>query len=98
MLLKIGVNFEPDKTLRTALWETQKVFREHNKLMIITSLKDREHHPRSLHYYGQAFDIRIKHLEPIELDAIRDKLIFVLEPEYKVLLEKDHIHIEVNHD
>jgi hypothetical protein len=98
MLLKPGVVFEPDKTLREALGVASDIFEEVGYLFIITSLKDREHRttPRSLHHYGMAVDIRIRHIKSTDdLQRIYTMLVDRLSQRYTVLLEKTHIHIEV---
>lgn len=96
MLLKPGVIFEPDIKLRKALKEAHRIFEKHNHLFIITSLKDREHTPGSLHYYGQAFDCRIHHISDDQtLRDILTELNTSLASQYQVLMEDTHIHIEV---
>ena len=63
---------------------------------IITSGRDGEHSPNSLHYIGDAVDIRIKHLRNPRL--IADALRASLPGKFDVVLEADHIHIENDMD
>lgn len=97
MLLKVGVNFEPDISLREALKVGHEVFKTYNELFIITSLKDREHEPGSLHYYGKAYDCRIRHVsDPDKLERIYSSLATALYPRFNVLRYPTHFHIEVD--
>lgn len=62
----------------------------------ITSCIDGPHSWASLHYRGDAVDIRTRDLPPgmdvaILAEAIRDRL---THREYDVVVEKDHIHVE----
>jgi hypothetical protein len=59
---------------------------------VITSVNDGRHMSKSKHYEGHAFDVRIWWLTD-QLGctgAIAEKL----GPDFDVVLEKDHIHIE----
>lgn len=59
---------------------------------VITSINDGRHMPKSKHYEGHAFDVRIWWLtDQLRCTgAIAEKL----GPDFDVVLEKDHIHIE----
>lgn len=66
---------------------------------VVTSGKDGKHSAKSAHYQGKAMDLRISNLPP-SLDrmefAFRLSLALVecCGPEWYVVLEKDHLHIE----
>jgi hypothetical protein len=98
MLLKVGVNFDPDQKLLPVLRAVSKVFKKHGHLMIITSMKDREHSAGSLHYVGKAFDLRVKHIE----DVIHKQELFedineAIYPFHGIIIEEPtHWHIQVN--
>lgn len=97
MLLKVGVNFDPHQSLRPILKAVHTICQVNNVLMIITSMKDRAHSPGSKHYYGQAFDLRKKHIR----DPIKEKKIFfeiqkAISGIGKIIDEPTHWHIEVN--
>ena len=95
MLLKVGVNFEPDESIREALGKAHSIFKANKELFIITSLRDRDHKPSSLHFYGKAFDCRIRHIsDPSKLERIHSQLVVALSQKYDVLLKPTHIHIE----
>lgn len=60
----------------------------------ITSLHDGKHRPDSFHYQDLAVDIRTRDLGGITAASMANKIREALPPEYDVIAEKDHIHIE----
>lgn len=82
--------------LRDKLPALDQVYAEFGTEMVITSGKDGKHSEGSLHYEGKAVDLRIWNV----LQVLVEKLHEELGPDYEVILEKDHIHIELdpNHD
>lgn len=97
MLLKVGTNFEPHETLLPLLKIVEASFKSHQLLMIITSLKDREHSAGSKHYVGKAFDLRIKHSKnPFQLVDLFKDIESKIEGKGKIIDEKTHWHIEAN--
>jgi hypothetical protein len=50
--------------------------------------------PRSLHPPGLAFDCRTRHIPDRMLDELVARVKGALGPEYDVVLESDHLHIE----
>lgn len=61
--------------------------------MTITSLTDGKHSDRSLHYCGDAVDLRLP-LDPDVIPVLVNFLKVRLGESYDVVLEKDHIHVE----
>lgn len=62
---------------------------------IITSICDGTHSENSLHYVGLAFDVRIKNIPTkSEIDSIVNQIRASLTPDFDIVLEPDHIHIE----
>jgi hypothetical protein len=63
--------------------------------LVVTSAADSRHRPGSLHYVGLAVDIRTNNL-PSEAvaKALAKEIGENLGPEYDVLYEEDHIHVE----
>ena len=65
--------------------------------MTITSGCDSKHKANSAHYKGRAFDIRIRDLpEDASAQTWAKRIQASLGNNYFVLLETDHIHIQVN--
>ena len=61
---------------------------------VITSANDSKHGPNSLHYKGQALDLRTRHLNGQGLQSVYHKLKESLGDQFDVVLEADHIHVE----
>ena len=61
---------------------------------VITSASDGKHGPNSLHYKGCALDLRTRHLNGQQLQAIYAKLKESLGDQFDVVMEHDHFHIE----
>ena len=61
---------------------------------VITSAFDGVHKQDSLHYIGRALDFRTRHLtDPLAFN-IATAIRRALGPDFDVVLEEDHIHIE----
>lgn len=61
---------------------------------VITSANDSKHGPNSLHYKGQALDLRTRHINGQGLQLVVDKLKEALGSQFDVVLESDHLHLE----
>jgi hypothetical protein len=70
----------------------ESVYRETQGLMFITSLTDGKHSSGSLHYTGDAVDLRLPSTTVI--DQVVSQLKTALGSSYDVIREIDHIHIE----
>jgi hypothetical protein len=70
------------------------------KRLTVTSVADGTHGPRSKHYSGEAFDTRVRDLDPTEREAIIAAAREILNPRgYDVISKEtaghaDHDHIE----
>jgi hypothetical protein len=62
--------------------------------LTITSGTDGKHMPGSKHYTGEALDIRTSNLTRTNRERVLVALKGRLGPQYDVVLEKDHIHVE----
>ncbi len=95
-MIKKGVKAEglrPEILL--AIQEAREVYRDLNDAdLIVTSLLEGDHNVDSLHYKGLAVDIRIRHLSKVDQATAAARLRVALGPEYDVILEKTHIHVE----
>jgi hypothetical protein len=63
--------------------------------LVITSGMDGKHMVGSRHYIGQALDLRRSNLTKPELATVLKALKTRLGKRYDVVLESDHIHVEV---
>lgn len=62
--------------------------------LVITSVKDGEHSETSLHNSGNAFDCRTKYFTQEETEVAAERLRRQLGPDFDVIIEKTHIHVE----
>lgn len=60
----------------------------------LTSARGDKHGAHSHHYKGLAIDLRRHHLTFPQVEKVRLHLKKQLGPNYQVILEKDHYHIE----
>ena len=97
MILKNGVNpFGIKQELMLALIVADRVWPKFGQELVVTSINDGEHSYQSLHYAGFAADLRIRYFP----ERVRSKVAAALRlalgnsPDYDVILESTHIHIE----
>lgn len=62
--------------------------------LTITAGIDGEHAPKSLHYALRAIDVRTRNLTQVQVDKLMIELKVKLGPDYDVVLEDDHLHLE----
>lgn len=72
------------------------VYKKHGAEAVVTSAKDGEHSQHSLHYEGLAIDLRTRNVPDPE--AVRAELQEELGPDYAVIFEGDHIHVQYSWD
>lgn len=97
MRLKAGViptNIRPE--LMLALVIADRVYDDNGQDLVITSLNDSRHSRTSLHYAGCAADLRTHYFTEHEKAKVFEQLKQALggNPDYDVILESDHFHIE----
>ena len=95
MNLKLGVKIDGIRgPILIALGLIESVMEETGEYTV-TSLLDGKHGPNSFHYCGHAADLRTRHLGTKEaVETLAAKLRAVLGPDWDVVVEKDHIHLE----
>jgi hypothetical protein len=95
MRLKKGVNpMGIRNELMIALIIASDVWKENDRGLVITSLNDSNHSKTSLHYSGCAADLRSRYFENPEQIAVDLRNRLGNNPDYDVVVEKDHIHLE----
>lgn len=72
----------------------QRLFNQHGYDCVITSATDGPHGRHSHHYKGHALDLRSRMIPESRRQAMAAALGAALGPQYQVILEADHIHIE----
>lgn len=94
ILFKFGVSLkglQPEALL--GLVVAEQLFSSLGEQLVVTSVSDGKHSNNSLHYKGQAFDLRIWNLHNVA--AIFKALEEGLKPlGFDVILEDDHLHLE----
>jgi hypothetical protein len=65
-----------------------------HKSLVLTSVADGVHRSDSLHYVGNAIDIRTRDLPRSRQELLRTLISQALGAEFDVVLESDHLHIE----
>jgi D-alanyl-D-alanine dipeptidase len=75
-----------------ALMVAQKLYREHNNDLVVTSVMEGQHQFGSLHYTGCAVDLRLPNVtHPQVLVA---ELADRLGADFDAVLEDTHVHVE----
>jgi hypothetical protein len=69
------------------------IFDKHGSPSVITSGRD-GHHRTNVHYLGYALDFRTRHMNPDSLPQIQSEIAAALGPQFDVVLEDDHLHVE----
>ena len=94
-MIKPGVDISGIRQeLVLGLQIAQPIFAKHDVDMVITSCMDGKHGRASLHFVGQAADLRSRNLKPSDWEIVADQLKTALGPQFDVVLEKDHFHLE----
>lgn len=92
MLIKAGVDISRlERNTRRSLPKVQVVLDKDGEELTITSTYEGNHGEGSLHYADQAYDIELPQQDPIGRCADMKE---ELGPDFDVVGESDHIHIE----
>lgn len=70
------------------------IYADHGYDLIITSGTNGSHSRGSEHYKGDAIDLRTRHMSAGDPEKISEEIARALGPEFDVILEPTHIHIE----
>lgn len=85
---------EFNNALLKMLEAIDKIFLVLGHVPTITSVNDGTHMQNSKHYTNEAVDLRTRDLPVTSLPKLCNDLKRVLGPDYDVVLEADHLHIE----
>ncbi len=95
MRLKSSVKLEGlQPQILLAVMVANEVYRQHGKELVITSCNDSRHGENSIHYKGNAVDIRTLYFEYQEKLEVYREIGKRLTADFDVVVESDHIHIE----
>lgn len=95
MQLKASVTFHGiTSEMLLGIIIVNSIFQKNNYELVITSITDSKHSLTSLHYAGNAIDIRISNIPPANIDFLINELKNSLGSNFDVVHEIDHIHIE----
>jgi hypothetical protein len=72
----------------------ERVYAQAGHDLMITACVDGKHMAGSLHYAGQAIDVRTRDIAPADVQKLIAQIKACLGDDFDVLLEVDHIHIE----
>lgn len=88
MILKDGASLEgAQSALLDGLAKLDALWKTHGMELVVTSGMDGKHMTGSLHYKGLAADLRF---------PLRDEIKATLGPDWDVVWEKDHLHVELD--
>jgi len=94
MILKPGVKtlgIRPEILL--ALFIANGVYEDNGQELVVTSITDGKHSRTSRHYIGVVADLRTRYFKPTVKKKVARELRKKLGKDYKVLLERTHIHL-----
>jgi hypothetical protein len=97
MKLKPGVKLEGVQwQMFDAAIKVEEVYNNLGHELTITSASEGHHGPRSLHYKGRALDFRTRTVPLSQRQKILKSVKAKLGPDFDVVLEKDHLHLELD--
>jgi len=89
--LKPGVIWtDMHPAIEASTFNVDNIYKELGSELVVTAGRDGKHMEGSLHYVGRAYDVRTWNL----LDVIVQRIKKELGPNFDVVREDDHIHIE----
>jgi len=95
MKIKKGIKInglKPEMLL--GIFIAKSIYDKWDKELVITEITGGKHSFASLHYSGNAVDIRTNYFTDLEKDLVAKDLKEALSENYDVVVEKTHIHIE----
>lgn len=95
MELKNGVKVHGlSNEIMLAVFVCIGVYEKYGEELVITSITDGQHSGTSLHYSGNAIDIRTRYFDEKEIEVVAGDIRSRLTGDYDIVVEKTHIHIE----
>lgn len=95
LVLKPGVSINGIKPEALyAMNVADRLYEKFDHDCVITAGVEGSHSRASKHYIGHAFDSRTRDFPDPDKKILRDKLSEALGPDFDVVLEKTHLHVE----
>ena len=70
------------------------IFEAEGQRMVVTSVSEGQHSPKSLHYKGMAADVRTRDIPDRALSRIIAHARSALTADYDLVRERSHLHLE----
>jgi hypothetical protein len=77
-----------------ALVVAERAYQELGQDCTVTACVDGKHSTGSLHYAGQAIDLRTRNVPLADLQKLAERIRECAGRNYDVILEADHLHVE----
>lgn len=91
----VRIKLTPSDEIKDAMKRADNISRTaFGREAVCTSILDGKHSKDSKHYSGNAFDLRIYIYTKEQVNDFVELLKNELRPDYDVVLEDDHIHVE----
>lgn len=95
--IKPGVDFTKIHSRIVAILPTlERIWAKYGKDLVITSARDGKHRLDSFHYKGKAIDCRTRYFDAQACHAVLSEAQAALGGDFDVVLESDHIHVELD--
>jgi hypothetical protein len=95
MKLKDGVKLQGVQwQMFAAAVKVEDIYDRYGHELTITSGTDGQHSAKSLHYKGLALDFRTRNVPATQLPKIEREIKQALGPDFDVVFEGDHFHVE----
>jgi acyl CoA:acetate/3-ketoacid CoA transferase beta subunit len=99
MKIKNGVTMNKlSSQIVLALITASGIYQANGQELVITSITDAVHKKESLHYTGNAVDLRTNVFSSATAKKVSQQLAAALGNNFDVVLESDHIHVEFDPD
>lgn len=92
--IKPGVRLPTAIAMAVACQVVASVYAARGYDCVITSAMEGRHGRASKHFIGHALDFRTRHVSDERRQPLRAAVAAALGPEFDVVLESDHLHVE----
>lgn len=93
-IVKAGASPSAEPEIEYARRVLARIWSRNGLLLTVTSGRDGTHSAQSLHYLGLAEDYRTRDIPSSTLQAMVSEARAALGPNYDLVIESDHLHVE----